>query len=149
MPLVRHSRVALSLALGICGLGACHSISAGPRTAPGAPASAVSDRMMFGRVITSGGVVTEADWATFVNDVISPRLPDGFIVSRAHGQWRDASGAIARDSGFTLEVIHPPGQPADSVFAQIAAEYCRRFRQESVLRVRAQTQQWLYSVGAR
>ena len=29
-------------------------------------------------------------------------------------------------------------------FANIAAEYCRRFQQEGVLRVRAPAEQWLY-----
>src|SRR5262245_6242584 len=107
----------------------CGTMFTAPRASDAAIA-AVSDRLFFGTVIATGGAVTNAEWTTFVDDVISPRLPEGFAVSRADGQWRDASGSVRRDSGFTLEVIHPPGSPADSVFASIASEYCRRFHQE-------------------
>jgi len=109
----------------------------------------VSDRLLFGRVIATGGTVTDSEWATFLNDVITPRLPDGFVVWRGNGQWRADNGAILRDSGFVLEVVHPHGLPPDSIFEAIATEYCRRFHQESVLRVRSPAQQWLYRARAR
>jgi hypothetical protein len=126
------------LSAAICAVAGCGFVSAD------SPAQAVSDRLEFGRVIVTGGAVTDSQWRTFLDEVITPRLPDGFAVTRGEGQWRANNGAILRDSGFILEVVHPPGTPPDSVFEAIAIEYCRRFRQESVLRVRSPAQQWLY-----
>ena len=81
--------------------------------------------------------------------MVTPRLPAGFTVWRTEGQWRSADGVIVREAGFVLEVEHPQGQPPDSVFEAIAAEYCRRFHQEAVLRLRAAAEEWLYRAGPR
>lgn len=104
----------------------------------------MADRLLFGRNIPAGGTVSDSAWSVFLSDVVTPRLPDGFTVYRTEGQWRGADGVISREAGFVLEVHHPRGQPPDSVFEAIAAEYNRRFRQEAVLRVRAPAELWLY-----
>ena len=104
---------------------------------------------MFGRNIPSGGTVSDSAWTVFLADVVTPRLPDGFTVLRSEGQWRGADGLIAREAGFVLEISHPPGSPPDSVFEAIAVEYCRRFRQEAVLRLRFPAEQWLYRAPPR
>ena len=104
----------------------------------------VSDRLFFGRNIRSGGTVSDSAWRVFLAEVVTPRLPDGFSVTRGEGQWRGDDGVIVREEGFTLEVHHAPGTPPDSVFEAIAVEYCRRFRQDAVLRTRAAAEEWLY-----
>jgi hypothetical protein len=109
----------------------------------------VSDRLFFGRNIPAGGTVTDSAWAVFLAEVVTPRFPNGFTVWHTEGQWRGADGTIVHEPGFVFEVEHLPGQPADSTFSNIAAEYCRRFQQESVLRVRAPAEQWLYQAGER
>lgn len=132
-----------ALSVGMLAIAGCGFASAN------SSARAVSDRLEFGRVIVTGGAVTDSEWKTFLDEVITPRLPDGFAVTRGDGQWRANNGAILRDSGFILEVVHPPGTPPDSIFEAIALEYCRRFHQESVLRVRTPAEQWLYRAVAK
>src|SRR4051812_448436 len=90
-------------------------------------------RLFFGRNIPGGGTVSDSGWIVFLAEVVTPRLPAGFVASRTEGQWRGADGATVREAGFVLEVEHPQGQPADSVFEAIGSEYCRRFRQEAVI----------------
>lgn len=125
---------------------------AGCATAPAPLTAAISvqsDRLFFGRDIPAGGAVTDADWAAFLNEIVTPRLPAGFTVYRTEGQYRNNDGSIAREAGFVLQVDHPAGQPGDQVFEEIAAEYCRRFRQEAVMRIRSPAEQWMYRSGAR
>ncbi|HST61264.1 MAG TPA: DUF3574 domain-containing protein, partial [Longimicrobium sp.] len=97
----------------------------------------VSDRLYFGRGIPGGGTVSDTAWAAFLREAVTPRFPAGLTVLRGEGQWRDEAGVIIQEATFVLELLHPPGAEADAALDEIAAEYKRRFRQESVMRVRA------------
>jgi hypothetical protein len=113
-----------------------------PSVRPATPAPAgmdawVADRLFFGRAIPGGGTVSDEEWAAFLAEVVTPRFPGGLTVWRAEGQWRDAQGGIVREPTFVVELFHPPDAQADAAVEAIAAEYRRRFRQESVLVVRA------------
>jgi hypothetical protein len=136
-PPVPFRRRAALLALALA--AAC--APAGRANPPAAPAAAqeawIADRLYFGRSIPGGGTVSDAEWAAFLREVVTPRFPAGLTVLRGEGQWRDSTGAIVREASFVLELFHPPSAEADAALDEIAAEYKRRFRQESVMRVRA------------
>ncbi|HET6638958.1 MAG TPA: DUF3574 domain-containing protein [Gemmatimonadota bacterium] len=111
---------------------------AGRRPAPTAdPAVAlmVSDRLFFGRDIPGGGMVSDEEWASFLQEIVTPRFPQGLTVWRADGQWLDEAGRTVGEPVLVVEVLHPPGAEHDRAMAEIADEYARRFRQEAVLRV--------------
>ncbi len=96
----------------------------------------VTERLYFGRNIAQTLGVTDSAWAVFVADVVSARLPDGFTFWTAEGEWRGADGRSTREPSFVLEVVHPTRSAAtEAAIVAIIAEYKRRFRQESVLRV--------------
>lgn len=90
----------------------------------------VSNRLFCGLSIPGGGTVTEAELDAFVDEVVTPRFPDGFTVWRAQGQWKGGDEEV-----MVLEFIHRDSPDADRAVREIAAEYRRRFRQEAVLRV--------------
>ena len=122
----------LAVAATVIVLGSCAARQAVP---PAEPATTVADRLFLGREIPGGGTVSDAEWAAFVEAVVTPRFPEGFTVWRADGQWLDAQGLTIHEPVMVIEVIHPPGTEADAAIAEIANEYRRRFRQEAVLRV--------------
>ena len=95
----------------------------------------ISDRLFFGRDIPGGGTVSDADWASFLEEVVTPRFPDGLTVWRADGQWLDEEGRTIREPVLVVEVLHPSRVEHDRAVAEIADEYRRRFHQEAVLRV--------------
>ena len=84
-----------------------------------------------------GGQVTEAEWADFLAQVVTPRFPDGLTVFDARGQWRSSKGDVEKESTKVIVVIRSPGEKGSRAIDEIRAEYKRRFRQESVLRVDA------------
>ncbi len=43
--------------------------------------------LYFGRDIANRAPLTEAEWADFTREQITPRFPNGFTVLDAHGQW--------------------------------------------------------------
>jgi hypothetical protein len=116
--------------------GCAPAVAAPPAPAASAEQAWVADRLFFGRSIPGGGTVSEEAWSAFLAEVVTLRFPDGLTVWRAEGQWRNAQGSIDRESTFVVEVFHPADGAADAALREIAAEYKRRFRQESVLMVR-------------
>ncbi|MGH7570632.1 MAG: DUF3574 domain-containing protein [Gemmatimonadota bacterium] len=95
----------------------------------------VADRLFFGRAIADGGSVSEDEWRDFLEEVVTPRFPDGLTAWHAEGQWTDPSGVLVEEPVMVIEIVHPASAGADSAIAAIAEEYRRRFRQDAVLRV--------------
>ncbi|MGH7588525.1 MAG: DUF3574 domain-containing protein [Gemmatimonadota bacterium] len=130
-PAARTALVAWLLALAAC---AGSRDGAVPSTEP-AVRTMVADRLVFGRAIPDGGSVSEEDWRAFLEDVVTPRFPEGLTVWRAEGQWTDPRGVLVEEPVLVIEIVHPASAEADSAMASIAEEYRRRFRQDAVLRV--------------
>lgn len=130
-------------ALAVIMLAGC-APKAASNLSTGIPQSAmVNDQLKFGRGIPGGGTVSDSAWAVFLAEVVTPRFPQGFGVTRGEGQWRYADGTIGKEESFTLEVTHPLGEPPDSTIENIAQEYNRRFKQDAVFHVRTPVQAWL------
>ena len=103
--------------------------SCAPALHPGPLQSIVNERLYLGRNIRDSLGVTDSDWAIFVKEVVAVQLPGGFTFWAAQGGPRP-------EPTFVLEIVHPARASAtDSAIVAIIAEYKRRFRQESVLRV--------------
>lgn len=130
----RRAAAGLLLAtLVACATGAPARATTGGASLSGVQAL-VADRLYFGRNIPSGGEVSDSAWSAFLLDVVTPRFPSGFTVWRAEGQWLDPRGTLVRESTMVVEILHPRGEPADSVFRRIAERYRARFHQDAVLR---------------
>lgn len=94
--------------------------------------------LYFGRNIPTGGEVSDAQWRQFLDDVVTPRFPDGLSVLDVYGQWKSTrTGAIARERSKRLSIIVPDAAAAASEVEAIKAAYKQRFRQESVLQSEA------------
>ena len=89
--------------------------------------------LFFGRNIPVRAPVSEAEWAGFVAQVITPNFPDGFTVFDGAGQWRDPqSGVIAREPPkILLAAAYPRPDLKDRIAATIEA-YRARYPQKSV-----------------
>jgi hypothetical protein len=107
--------------------------------APACAADRVMQRveLVFGLSRPGGGMVSDADWAGFLEAEVTPRFPQGLTVLTASGQWRDAGGAIQKEPSRILVILYPPTSAADSGIEAIRAAYKTRFEQESVMRVDA------------
>jgi hypothetical protein len=140
----------LSRALALAGaLGCAASPSASPSAPAPAPAPAASavrcdpgdsalvrDVIYFGRNRPDGGVVSDVEWRSYLDSVVTPRFPDGLTVVEARGQWRGRGGAVEREQAEVLTLFHPDDAVSRRAVDELAAEYKRRFGQEAVLRER-------------
>jgi hypothetical protein len=101
------------------------------------PAIAANDwvetQMFFGLTTAGGARIPDADWHDFVDHAITPRFPDGLTLIYGDGQYRGDDGVVHKEPSAILILLHPPADGGK--LDQIARDYDRRFRQQSVLRV--------------
>ncbi|MGH6609934.1 MAG: DUF3574 domain-containing protein, partial [Burkholderiaceae bacterium] len=98
----------------------------------------VLSRLYFGQS-TPDGAVTETQWRAFIAESVTPRFPDGFTELQAHGHWRDARGTAIDEDTRIVEIVHDDASLNQQRVRAIAADYKRRFAQQSVLITQAQS----------
>jgi hypothetical protein len=99
----------------------------------------IRDVLYFGRNRPGGGAVTDEDWRTFLDQVLTPRFPAGLTVVAATGQWRGTSGRVEQERSEVVTIFHSGDEAARRAVVAVTAEYKRRFQQEAVLRERMPT----------
>ena len=99
----------------------------------------VRETLYFGRNRPGGGTVSDAEWAAFLAEVVTPRFPAGLTVLEAIGQWKGATGAVEQERSEVVTLFHQGDGAARRAVHEITAEYRRRFQQEAVLRERSPT----------
>ncbi len=103
-------------------------------------AERVYDRLFFG-LGTSDGVVSEAAWARFLTEIVTPRFPNGLTVVEATGQWR-AHGQhdVTVERSRVVEIAHDDSPETDRQIGEMVAIYKHRHRQRSVMLTRARVE---------
>ena len=89
----------LAVSLGACAQAGAPAVC----TAPLKPALEID--LYFGRDKQGGGEVSEAEWAAFLTDTVTPRFPDGLSVLNVEGQTREPSGRIVRERTKLMVVV--------------------------------------------
>jgi hypothetical protein len=129
------SRIAAPLFTSCLALAtACTSLA--PQSCPVGQQGMIAEHLYFGTA-KPGGQVSADEWRAFVDEVITPRFPQGLSVWQASGQWKSVAGPIVRESSYVLNVVHESNAATDDAIIDIMAAYKTRFQQEAVLRVRS------------
>lgn len=89
--------------------------------------------LYFGAARRDGMVVSEDEFERFLDEVVTPRFPDGYSVARALGRWRSA-GCTYRESSWTVSIVRNVREDAKQRIDEIGRIYCRMFDQDAVLR---------------
>jgi len=89
--------------------------------------------LFFGRNIKGRAPLSDAEWAGFAADTITPNFPDGFTAFDGYGQWRNPqTGQIARDPTKILLVAAKRSPDLADRLAAVMDAYKQRFHQQSV-----------------
>ena len=89
----------------------------------------------FGQETGDGQTIADSDWQTFLEEIITPRFPDGLTVLDAHGQRLDTDeGRLYRESTRVLNVLVPADATESGINAvrEISDAYKARFDQQAV-----------------
>jgi hypothetical protein len=89
--------------------------------------------LFFGRDIRGRGPLTDAEWAQFAAEAVTPNFPDGFTVTDGEGQWRNpATQRIAREATKILIVAVDRSPDLPARLSSVIDAYKARFHQQSV-----------------
>lgn len=96
----------------------------------------ISESLYFGSN-KPGGMVTSAEWAAFMSQLVTPAFPEGLTAWPASGQWRTADGTIVREPSRVLQIMHEPTDEKEQAIIRIMDRYKKDFQQEAVMRIRS------------
>ena len=102
---------------------------------PTGQSRALEAELVFGRDVGGKLGVSEDDWRKFVDDVVTPRFPEGLSVMDVQGQWRAPTGVLIHEPSKVLLLVLDGGPDDQAKIANIRQAYKDRFHQDSVLLV--------------
>ncbi len=89
--------------------------------------------LFFGRGVKGRAPLTDAEWAGFAAQTITPNFPGGFTVFDGWGQWRNPrTGHIARDPTKILLIAAKRTPDLGRRLATVIDAYKTQFHQQSV-----------------
>jgi exo-1,4-beta-D-glucosaminidase len=89
--------------------------------------------LFFGRSIPGRAPLTDAEWARFAAEIVTPNFPAGFTVFDGEGQWRNpAAHRIVRERSKILVVAVERSPELAGRLGAVIDAYKARFRQSSV-----------------
>lgn len=91
--------------------------------------------LYFGRDIPGGGEVSDNDFQTFLNNVVTPLFPDGLTIFDANGQYLDSTDTIIKEKSKSISLFFNDTQQNKNSIYDIISKYTQQFNQESVLQV--------------
>jgi hypothetical protein len=126
-------KLLLTLVAALASLGATGAASAQSCAPPLVQALEVD--LYFGRAS-----VSDAQWAAFLSEEVTPRFPDGLSVLDVAGQWRapgdqKRGGPIVRENSKLMTIIVFDAPTHAPKVEAIVEAYKVKFKQQSVLRV--------------
>jgi len=124
----RSALYALWAAIGL--LSACVHASVCPKGG----ARWQRSELFMGQLRRDHTPVDEPTFQRFVDEVVTPALPNGFTLLATQGQYRAASGKVVREPGHLLVVLHHGDPETESALESVRSVYREKFAQESVLR---------------
>ncbi len=89
--------------------------------------------LFFGRAVADRGDVTDAEWADFVEHVVTPALPHGFTVFDAEGAWMNpTSRRTIHERTKVLMAALADDAASAAAIGQVRTAYQRAFHQQLV-----------------
>ncbi len=98
-------------------------------------ASLIQKDLFFGRNIAGGGQVSEAQFQSFVDRVITPLFPNGLTIFDAYGQFLDSTNTIIEEPAKVVTLFVEDNSSSDRSIREVVAAYLQQFQQESILQV--------------
>ena len=110
-----------------------------------ADAGWVKTEIYCGRDIPSGGEVSEAEFAAFLDEVVTAEFPLGLTVFDAYGQMEDSSGNIVKQQTKVILLVHEDDEANAAKVQTVIDAYRSRFGNPQVMKLSSPTAPEFYS----
>jgi hypothetical protein len=123
-------RFPAALAAAALSLAACATRPTPPSCPPGQEALRTA-QLFFGRPGAPGP--SDADFRKFVDEVMTPRFPDGLTVLDGGARWLGAENRQFREASKVVQIVLPASSHAERRIAAARAAYAARFHEEPLV----------------
>ncbi len=114
-------------------LAACATTPPATVCAPGLGDPMLVYELFFGRTVPARSDVAEHEWTAFIEDTVTPALPDGFTVFDARGAWYSARAGRTIHQTSKVILVALPDTPASlDAVNRVRSVYKSRFNQQLV-----------------
>jgi hypothetical protein len=120
------------MVVGLMTMVGCASMPAAPNVAG---TEMVRTELFCGLSRPGGADISDAEFKSFLDEIVSVRYPAGYTVLSAEGRWREQTGTTRIEPTRVILTLHAPTPEENLKIEQIRAMYKTRFLQEAVLRV--------------
>jgi hypothetical protein len=128
--------VTLAAALAIVAACAgCGSSSAAKSSQP----TWVKSEIYCGLEKQAGGTVTQAEFADFLNQVVTPAFPAGLTVFDAYGQMQKTDKAIVKQTTKVLLLVHQKTKANADAIQKVISSYRSRYGNPQVMYLQSPT----------
>lgn len=114
-------------------LAACATTPTTTVCAPSLGEPMMAYELFFGRTVPARADVSDPEWTAFIEDTVTPALPDGFTVFDARGAWLSARAGRTIHQTSKVILVALPDTPASlDAVNRVRAVYKSRFNQQLV-----------------
>lgn len=93
-------------------------------------------QLFFGQNIDDKPGVSDAEFHKFVDEVLTPRFPEGLTVLDGGGQWTGPENKLIREAAKVVVLVIPRTDlHTQRKLGEVRQAYVQRFRQDSVMMV--------------
>ena len=126
--------IAAIVSSGGCGVARPPAMeSAGDAQTCGPLGTAYMRTTLYFGLARPSGIISEAEWQTFLREDVTPRFPEGLTVLEGSGQWRRPDGSIGREHAKVLVILHDDKPSTQAALQTLVVRYKEVFAQQSVL----------------
>lgn len=94
----------------------------------------VKTELYFGLSSATGKIISEKEWADFLDRYVTPLFSEGLTVLNGVGQYKMRNGKIIKEHSKILILLHKNTHDVNDKIENIRKVYKRLFNQESVIR---------------
>lgn len=80
-----------------------------------------------------GGIISDEQWQQFLDEVVTPNLPEGMTVIDTYGQWLRPDKLIVKEPGKVIIHLYPYEENKSDKIQAVIDEFKERFKAQSVI----------------
>lgn len=79
------------------------------------------------------GIISDDQWQEFLDEIVTPNLPEGMTVMNTYGQWLRPDSLIVKEPGKVIIHLYPYEENKSDKIQSVIDGFKERFKAQSVI----------------
>lgn len=90
--------------------------------------------LYFGLDVPGGGVISDAQFGTFLETTVTKEFPQGLTAYKAYGQMQHKNGTLEKQTTEVVLIVHPKSDASAAAIDKVITDYRSEFAGPQVMR---------------